>query len=84
MHSGYARQRIGPKLLNCCRPEPMGTQEYDRMLKRIQVLEDGRSQQRMQEAGGTKEKNHKKRVSEAFGQVRNRRFHGPKRIMESR
>ena len=40
--SGYARQRMGPKLMNCCRPEPMGTQEYDRMLKRIQVLKDGR------------------------------------------
>ena len=24
--SGYARQRMGPKLMNCCKPEPMGTQ----------------------------------------------------------
>ena len=24
--SGFARHRKGPKLMNCCRPEPMGTQ----------------------------------------------------------
>ena len=47
--SGYARQRMGPKLVNCCRPEQMGTKEYGNMLKRIQTLED--------------EKNHKKGVS---------------------
>ena len=41
--SGYARQRMGPKLVNYCRLEPMGTQEYGNMLKRIQVLEDGRA-----------------------------------------
>ena len=40
--SGYARQRMGPKLMNCCKPEQMGTREYGKMLKRIQVLEDGR------------------------------------------
>ena len=22
---GYERRRMGPKLMNCCRPEPMGT-----------------------------------------------------------
>ena len=48
--SGYARQRTGLKQLNCCKLEPMGTQGYGRMLKRIQVLEDGGSKQRMQEA----------------------------------
>ena len=42
--SAYARQRVGPKLMHCCRLEPMGTQEYGRMLKRIQVVEDGRVQ----------------------------------------
>ena len=26
--SGYARQRMGPKLMNCCRPEQMGTKEF--------------------------------------------------------
>ena len=39
---GYARQRMGPKLMNCCKPEPMGTQGHGKMLKRIQTLEDGR------------------------------------------
>ena len=39
--SGYARQRMGPKLLNCCRPEQVGTKEHGKMLKRIQILEDG-------------------------------------------
>ena len=33
---------MGPKLMNCCKPEPMGTYGYGKMLKRIQVLEDGR------------------------------------------
>ena len=30
---------MGPKLMNCCKPEQMGTKEYGKMLKRIQVLE---------------------------------------------
>ena len=37
--SGYARQR--PKLMNCCRPEQIGTKEFGKMLKRIQTLEEG-------------------------------------------
>ena len=40
--SDYARQRMGPKVMNCCRPEQMDTKEYGKMLKRLQVLEDGR------------------------------------------
>ena len=28
-----------PKLMNCCKPEQVGTKEYDKMLKRIPVLE---------------------------------------------
>ena len=40
--SGYAGQRIGQKLRNCCKPEQVGTEEHGQMLKRIQVLEDGR------------------------------------------
>ena len=40
--SGFARQRMGPKLMICCKPELMGTQGYGKMLKIIQVLEDGR------------------------------------------
>ena len=33
---------MGPELINCCMPEPMGTQGYGKMLKIIRVLEDGR------------------------------------------
>ena len=33
---------MGPKLMNCCKPEDVGTKEHGKMLKRIQVLEDGR------------------------------------------
>ena len=33
---------MGPKLVNCCKPEQVGTKEHGKMLKRIQVLEDGR------------------------------------------
>ena len=40
--SGYVRQRMGPNLMNCCRPEQMGTKEVGNMLKRIQTLEEGR------------------------------------------
>ena len=57
--------------MNCCKLEPMGTQGHGKMLKRIQVPEDGRSQQRRQETEGLKDKqkNHKKGVSEASEQV---------------
>ena len=40
--SGYARQRMGPKLVNCCRLEQMGTKVFGKMMKRIQILEEGR------------------------------------------
>ena len=33
---------MGPKLMNCCKPVQMGTKEYGKILKRIQVVEDGR------------------------------------------
>ena len=59
--SGYARQRMGPKLMNCCRPEPMGTQEYGKMLKWNQVLEDGGVPAKEQEAGGLKDKKEESR-----------------------
>ena len=31
-----------PKLMNCCKPERMGTKEFGTMLKRTQTLEGGR------------------------------------------
>ena len=40
--SGYARQRMVPNLRNCCKPVQVGTAEHGKMLKRIQMLEDGR------------------------------------------
>ena len=54
--SHYARQRVGPQLMNCCKPEQVGTQEHGKMLKRIQALEDGRvpaKEERIQEIHGT-------------------------------
>ena len=33
---------MGPKLMNCCRPEKMGIEEFGKMRKRIQTLEEGR------------------------------------------
>ena len=33
---------MGPNLLNCCKPEQEGTKGRDKMIKRIQILEDGR------------------------------------------
>ena len=69
--SGYARQRIGPKRMNCCRPEQMDTKEFGKMVKRIQILKEGRSpSQRSKELEnrGRKEKNYEKGVSEAVKQ----------------
>ena len=40
--SDYARQKVGPQLMICWKPEQVGTKEYGKMLKRIQILEDGR------------------------------------------
>ena len=40
--SGYARQRMGPKLMDCCRPEHVDTKEFGNMVKRIKILEEGR------------------------------------------
>ena len=33
---------MGPKLMSCCRPEQMDTKEVGNMVKRIQILEEGR------------------------------------------
>ena len=63
--SGYARQRMGPKLMNCWKPEQVGTTEHCSMLKRIQILEDGRvpaKERRKLKLEGQQE-NHEKRVS---------------------
>ena len=62
---------MGPKLMNYCQPEQMGTKEYGKMLRRIQVLEDGRvpaKEARSWRIEGQK-KNYEKRASEASKQV---------------
>ena len=66
--SGFARQRMGPKLLNCCKPEQVGTKEYGKMIKRILVFEDGRvppEEARNWEIQGQRRRITKKGVSEA-------------------
>ena len=60
--SGYARQSMGQKLMNCCKSEQVGTKEYGKMLKRIQVLEDGRIFAK--EAKNWKIEGHKKTLQE--------------------
>ena len=60
---------MGPKIMNCRKPEQVGTKEYGKMFKKDpgpggwqgsgqggEKLEDRR----------TKKKNHKERISEAF------------------
>ena len=67
--SGCARQRLGPKLMNCCEREQVGTKEHGQMLKLIQVLENRRilaKEAENWEIEGQKKENHEKRVSEAF------------------
>ena len=63
--SGYARPRMGPKLMNCCKPGQMGTKEFGKMLKLIQqVFEDGRvpaKEARSWRIKGQKRKNTKKK-----------------------
>ena len=39
--SGFARCRLGPKLMNRCKPEEKGTKEHRKMLKIILKLEKG-------------------------------------------
>ena len=59
--SGCARQRMGPTLMNCCKPEHVGTEWCGKMLKRIQILEDGRV--RAKEAKNWKVEGQKRRIA---------------------
>ena len=58
---------MGPKLMNCCKLEQMGTKEYGKMLKMIQVLEMVGSWQKRQEAGGLKDKRRELREKSTRG-----------------
>ena len=63
--SGCARQRVGPNLMNCCKPKEVGTNERGKMLQRIQLLEDGAvpcQGSKKLEDGRTKEENHWKGI----------------------
>ena len=54
---------MGPKLTNCCRPEKMDTKEFGKMMKRIQILEEGRvpaKEAKNWRIEGEKKKNDKK------------------------
>ena len=55
-----------PKRTNCCRPEQMDTKEFGKMMKRIQILEEGtvpaREAKNQLENRGRKEKNNEKGV----------------------
>ena len=44
--SGYARQRMGPKLVNCCRPEQMGTNEFGKNAEMYSTLQQVAQQAR--------------------------------------
>ena len=59
--SGHARERMGPKLMKYCKPEKVGTKEYGKMLKRIQILDAGRTLAK--EAGNWKIEGQKTRIS---------------------
>ena len=53
---GLCEANDGTKWMNRCKPEQVGTKEHGKMLKRIQVLEDGRVLPRRQETGRLKDK----------------------------
>ena len=73
--------------MNCCRPEPMGTQEYGKLLKRIQVLEDGRvpaKEARSWRIEGQKRRITRKEYQRLLNKFEMEGFMAQKRIMESR
>ena len=47
---------MGPKLMNCCRAVQVSTKEHGKMLKRIQILEDGRVPAQEAKKGKLKDK----------------------------
>ena len=70
--SGYARQRMGPKLVNCCKPEQTGTKAFSKMMKIIQILEEGRvpaKEAKNWRTEGEKKRNTRKEYQRLFKQV---------------
>ena len=78
--SGFARQRMGPKLMNCCKPEQMGTKECDKQKPNSRGRK-GPSQRRQRSwrIEGQKRIITRKEYQRLFKQFRNGRFHGPKK-----
>ena len=63
--AGYARQRVGPKLMNCCKPEQVGTQEHGQKVENVsRSLKTAGSLPRKQGIERLKDKknDHKKRT----------------------
>ena len=54
--SGYARQRMGPKLMNCCRLEQMDTKELGKIVKENKFSRKKESQPKKQRIGESREK----------------------------
>ena len=76
---------MGPKLTNCCRPEKMDTKEFGKMMKRIQILEEGgvpAKEAKNWRIEGEKKRMTRKAKQEAVKQFRNGRIDGAKRLVE--
>ena len=83
--SGYARQRMGPKLINGCMPEQMGTKEFGKILKRIQTLKDGgvpAKETKNWRIEGEKKRFTRKENQRLLNKSENGRFNGVKRLVE--
>ena len=52
---------MGLELMNCCKPEPMVTRGQGKMLKMIQIPEDGRIPAKEAKTGGFKDKKEESR-----------------------
>ena len=52
---------MGPKFLNCCKLEQMGTKEFGKMMKRVQTVEEGRVPAK--EAKNWRIEGHQKRIT---------------------
>ena len=76
---------MGPKLMNCCRQEQMGTKEFGKMLKRIQVLKDGRvpaKEAKNWRIDGKKTRITRKEYKKPANKFDNGRFNGAKKPVE--
>ena len=78
---------MGPKLMNCCKLEQVGAEEYGHMLKRTQGLEDGRvpaKEAKGRRIQGQKRRIAKKEYQRLLNKFEMEGFMAPRRIVESR